>query len=294
MNQKEQKESKPADKMTKEEATALIRELTTRLGHPPSLAELETHTALRRRCIRKHFGNLTFARWEAGVSTRNKQQRTAMEVMFKVWAETVRALKKIPSIAEFEKLTKRRVNPYQTRFRYWSRVPEAMQDYVKANGLEQEWPDILEVIRERQEHHLQATAEECSGSSGRPLAIRRDRAVYGPPMVTGPLVNVPTNESGVIFLFGAMAVELGFRATLIQTEYPDCEALREMASGRWQKMKIEFEYESRNFVKHGHRAEDCDIIVCWIHNWPECPLDVVELRRAWVEMNAQLCAEELG
>jgi hypothetical protein len=113
-------------------------------------------------------------------------------------------------------------------------------------------------------------------------------------MVTGPLVNVPTNESGVIFLFGAMAVELGFRATLIQTEYPDCEALREMAPGRWQKMKIEFEYESRNFVKHGHRAEDCDIIVCWIHNWPECPLDVVELRRAWAEMNAQLCAEELG
>jgi len=37
--------------------------------------------------------------------------------------------------------------------------------------------------------------------------------------------------------------------------------------------------ESRNFLEHGHSVEGCDTIVCWRHNWPECPahLEVVEL-----------------
>ena len=43
---------------------------------------------------------------------------------------------------------------------------------------------------------------------------------------------------------------------------------------------IEFEHESRNFLKHMHPVKGCDLIVCWKHNWPECPLEVVELSRA--------------
>jgi hypothetical protein len=38
------------------------------------------------------------------------------------------------------------------------------------------------------------------------------------------------------------------------------------------------EYESRNFLVHGHSAEDCDLIVCWNHNWAECPLEALELK----------------
>jgi hypothetical protein len=38
---------------------------------------------------------------------------------------------------------------------------------------------------------------------------------------------------------------------------------------RWQRVWIEFEYESRNFLKHFHDATKADIIVCWTHNWPE-------------------------
>ena len=33
-----------------------------------------------------------------------------------------------------------------------------------------------------------------------------------------------------------------------------------------------------NFLKHMHEASGCDMIVCWRHNWPECPMDVVELK----------------
>jgi len=27
-----------------------------------------------------------------------------------------------------------------------------------------------------------------------------------------------------------------------------------------------------------HDPAACDLIVCWEHNWPECPLEVIELR----------------
>ena len=54
-----------------------------------------------------------------------------------------------------------------------------------------------------------------------------------------------------------------------------------MAPGKWQHERIEFEYESKNFLLHGHDPKRCDVIVCWRHNWKECPeeIEVIELSR---------------
>jgi hypothetical protein len=41
---------------------------------------------------------------------------------------------------------------------------------------------------------------------------------------------------------------------------------------------VELEQESKNFLKHGHDPNGCDAIVCWEHNWEECPLEVIELK----------------
>jgi len=102
--------------------------------------------------------------------------------------------------------------------------------------------------------------------------------MYGRMMRPYPLICAPINEMGVVFLFGAVAERLGFWVLRIQTEFPDCEALRLVDEERCQLVKIEFEQESRNFLKHMHKVDECDLIVCWKHNWPECPLEVVELR----------------
>jgi hypothetical protein len=40
-------------------------------------------------------------------------------------------------------------------------------------------------------------------------------------------------------------------------------------------------------TRYLHEVKDCDVIVCWVHNWPECPLEVVALRDV---VNAQLAA----
>jgi hypothetical protein len=74
-----------------------------------------------------------------------------------------------------------------------------------------------------------------------------------------------------------MVRDLGYVVTLLQAEFPDCEALRQVKEDKWQPTKIELEWESRNFLVHGHKVDGCNMIVCWRHNWPECPLEVLEL-----------------
>jgi hypothetical protein len=64
----------------------------------------------------------------------------------------------------------------------------------------------------------------------------------------------------------------------LQPSFPDCEALRRVAGGKCQLVKIEFESESRNFRRHRHDPRKCDLIICWEHNWPDCPLEVLELK----------------
>lgn len=101
---------------------------------------------------------------------------------------------------------------------------------------------------------------------------------YGEPIDFRGLRQAPINEQGVVYLFALVAQDLGFRVEAIGTAYPDCEAIRRIKqSDRWQRIHIEFEYKSSEFRKHGHKPEGCDLVVCWKHNWKECPIEVIEL-----------------
>jgi len=104
---------------------------------------------------------------------------------------------------------------------------------------------------------------------------------YGEVLNFRGLQHAPVNEQGVVLLFGMMAAELGFIVEGVTTGYPDCEAKRRIATNpeRWQRARIEFEWQSRNFLSHGHDPAGCDVVVCWEHNWPACPVEVVELKR---------------
>jgi hypothetical protein len=79
--------------------------------------------------------------------------------------------------------------------------------------------------------------------------------------------------------------EARFKILRTQIECPDCEAMREVEPERWQRVGIEFEYESRNFLAHDHPLNSCDLIVCWNHNWQNCPLDVLQLSAVVKEQN---------
>jgi hypothetical protein len=146
------------------------------------------------------------------------------------------------------------------------------------------WHDALRAAACRK--RLPATAVPVT--SRRPRVMRNHtlthriafRPVCGEPLpVPGPLFFAPTNEHGVVLLFGKLAEKLGFLVLGLQTAFPDCMALHRIAPGNWQPVTIEFEFESKNFRTHGHDPEGCDFIVCWEHNWAECPenLEIIAL-----------------
>lgn len=122
---------------------------------------------------------------------------------------------------------------------------------------------------------LSLAEQPVAAKVGAAAATRRPvltgRPTYGNPINFRGLRHEPVNESGVVFLFGVVARELGFLVEALQAGYPDCEAKRQVGPGKWQRVRIEFEYESRNFRDHGHQPAGCDMIVCWRHNWPDCP-----------------------
>jgi hypothetical protein len=85
------------------------------------------------------------------------------------------------------------------------------------------------------------------------------------------------NEQGVVFLFGMVARELGMYVELVRPGYPDCIAKRYIGKGRWEEVRIEFEYRSSQFK---HNPSECDMIICWQHDWKECPksIEVIGLK----------------
>jgi hypothetical protein len=91
------------------------------------------------------------------------------------------------------------------------------------------------------------------------------------------LVYAPVNENGVIFLFGRVADDLNMYIEEIKPGFPDCVGRRFVGKG-WERISIEFEFKSSNFLLHGHDPKNCDIIICWEHDWKDCPLEVIELK----------------
>jgi len=51
---------------------------------------------------------------------------------------------------------------------------------------------------------------------------------------------------------------------------------------RWEQVRVEFELRSANYRAHRHpmpgdSKAPADLIICWQHNWPACPIEVIEL-----------------
>jgi hypothetical protein len=113
-----------------------------------------------------------------------------------------------------------------------------------------------------------------------PRRVYPDRPLLGAPLDFPGFLFEPTNEMGVVLLFGMLFWRLGFIIESAQIGYPDCRAKLEVEPGRWQDVGIEFEHQSRHFLAHRHDPSRADFIVCWIHNWKGCPpnLRVIELR----------------
>jgi Homing endonuclease associated repeat len=273
-------ELSPKIKLSKEEIIRAIQECAERLGHCPSIPELHAKAKINLVTLRKNFGTYSKALTQCGLERRGPGYKVDLMALFIEWATMVREMKMVPTMAEYSLRSQHSPRPLLSRYSSWRHVPRGLLLFAEQEGLEREYADVLNVIK-----------TYYSGKLGPGRTLRKpinitpkrtlfsDRPVYGPSLIPAALAHGPINEAGVVYLFGMLADKLGFVVTRVQTEFPDCEAMWEILPEKWQRVRIEFEYESKNFLRHFHQARECDLIVCWTHNWPECPLEVVELKR---------------
>ena len=258
-----------------------IGAIARRLGRSPSHSEFFSHSGMTRYSVSKFFPKWNDAVRAAGLKPRKLRVQFQDSELLTDWGETARRKRALPSRRGYLLEGKYDPRTMEKRFGGWSLVPEAFCNFAEGK---REWADVLALlpvskIKEK------AAANENSRCLIPPDKAQRaqlkDRPTYGNPIDFRGLRHEPVNEQGVVFLFGMLAKELGYLVEAVERGFPDCEAKRQIAPGRWQRVRIEFEFESRNFRDHGHPASGCDVIVCWRHNWDECPenIEVVELSR---------------
>jgi len=93
-------------------------------------------------------------------------------------------------------------------------------------------------------------------------------------------LNRKIDEKSVIETFKEIHRELGFEKIIkIGESFPDSICLKD-----GKEVRVEFESRSINFKYHKHDPEKCEYIVCWFDDWADCPVNVVSLWEALIEM----------
>ena len=285
-----------AKKYSREQIIQTLQNLSKQLGKK-SLSGQDIAQVISPSVVNSYFGSIGNALEAAGLertepgshlAERNKLQRLSDDDLFGNLLDIEREIGKEPGFNDCSAHGRRSVAPYRERFGRWNDV---LAHYRKWKT---EHPDSCEASAAVDGSHVDAPSAKAQSSvldrAARPsLQVRKPPAqFYGEPIDFRGLRHAPINEQGVVFLFGMVSRELGFNIEAIQQGFPDCEGkyLHDAKEKRWVKARIEFEYKASSFQEHGHDPEQCDFIVCWINDWPDCPIDVIELKSEILKLPA--------
>ena len=296
-------EERDFNELSREEIIELLKKVARELGHRPNQYEFWQKAGAKKEHMRRLFGSYRELVQEAGFEALGPGFYRTIDELLENWAVVARKLGKAPSVEQYNKVGKYSHRAFRCRWKSWQDVPGAVVEWASAKWPDRQWDDVVEIARKYMEQrrapgkksgakkyqlltsgHDGLTTTDGGSTSTQDegltsTAKKEAAALYGRPMVLQAMANAPVNEMGVMFLFASMAKELGFSVLRVQAGFPDCEALRKGDDGRWRRVRIEFEFESRNFLVHGHDVKGCELIVCWVDNWASCPVDVLELSK---------------
>ena len=254
------------------------------VGRPPSRSEFISLSGIAEHQVCQFFPAWNDAMRAAGLQPFTLNVRLKDRELLADWAYAVREKRKIPARRAYRHLGQYDPRTFERRFGPWSKLPDVFRKFAQGKP---EWADVLALlpvpVPKPAPDLLPDVGARFSASPARPnkgkYAPLKDRPTYGRTLDFRGLRHEPVNEQGVVLLFGMVARELGYIVEAVQSGFPDCEAKRQSGPHRWQRVHIEFEFESRNFRDHGHPSTGCDVIVCWRHNWPDCPpqIEILEL-----------------
>jgi hypothetical protein len=274
--------TKPTKPVTQDEILTAIRaEAKQTRGGRIRLKKFLARTNIDPADIYRHFASWNGAVAAAGFDCRQQKVYAEADELLKDWGTVARKLKRLPTYSTYNAQGKYSPATLQNRFVTWLGVREAFRTFAQGRS---EWDDVLKFCPplrlRRAAGHGRAHLQRRMRQRPAPAKPREDRPTFGEPVAGVPgLLNAPTNEAGVILIFGMLAERLGFQVRSLRAAFPDCIAMRWVGATSWQEVTIEFEFESRNFRAHRHPPDGCDILVCWTHNWEECPkhLEVIVL-----------------
>jgi len=169
--------------------------------------------------------------------------------------------------------------------------PRSWRGYIRGSPTPVPFDDgvLIKKVLERQRQEMREYPVKVRITKAKTPRRPGKRQVYGVPMDFRGLRHAPLNEQGVVYVFALVSRDIGFTVEAIGTAFPDCEAKRQVdrKGGIWERVRVEFEYNSSDFSKHRHPMEGCDLIVCWKHDWPQCPLKVIELSEEIKKLGAR-------
>jgi len=272
-------EQEPSEIAERQRIIDSLAALAAKLGRPPSRAEFLRESGMTEWRVLQRFDSWNNALDSAGLQRYTRNLRLPDEVLLEDWAQVVREMRSIPTLRQYQKLGSYSPDVLKRRAGSWSAVPDAFREFAAQSSGYEDVVELLPVAGKRVAAGHSATPQEDAPKPGQKHRKLTDRPTYGDRIDFRGLRHAPVNEQGVVFLFGMVADELGYSVEGVQTGFPDCEAKRKVKQGRWQRVRIEFEFESANYVAHGHPLDGCDVLVCWKHNWPDCPanIEVLEL-----------------
>jgi hypothetical protein len=270
---------------TKEELIAAAQALAKKLG-ATRLSEraFRTSVGISRRRFQRHFRSWAELCAQAGLEPIALREPISDDRIFRAMHDAFLAQGGIGTRLETIERLEIGIDTVYRRCGNWTRALIEFAAWARENAPNFPYlPDI-----ERRTLYLTTTKRDVAKylrpspsdmPPGPPWRTVGGR-LCGDPMHDWPMLHEPINESGVVLAFGMLARDLGFVVDSVAPGFPDCTAKRRVGTKQWESVRIEFEYRSRNFAAHKHDPEGCDLIVCWEHDWPDCPLEVLELRAA--------------
>ena len=270
----------PTKSHSKESIISTLQNLAANLDKTV-LTKADVQRVLPNSSVRYHFGTLRKAVEAAGleISSPTEHLKDVRRVLsddqlFTSVFDVEQQLGHEPSANEYTADGEYSSRPFKDRFGgKWSDTLAHYRKWKADHG-------VMPVTMANSTVAAPNTSQDAATSAAqitcglRPVPDTAPMQLYGEPFDFRGLRHAPINEQGVVYLFGMVSRELGFYVESIQQGFPDCEAkyLYDAKKNLWARALIEFEFKASSFKEHGHDPRKCDVIICWINDWPECPL----------------------
>jgi hypothetical protein len=272
----------PGKKHNRESIIETLRNLAKRLGKD-TLKKRDVASAVSTSTVAQYFGNVGNALEAAGLKRvegfehlKGRAPELSDADLFRSILDVENQLSREPGFNEYISAGRYSAKPFK-RFGKWADTIARYRKWKAEDGA--------------QSNRENLAAPDKSIQRMAPLFQTNNMPaqLYGEPIDFRGLRHAPINEQGVVYLFGMVSRELGFYIEAIQQGFPDCEGkyLHHTAKNLWAKARIEFEFKASSFREHGHDANQCDFIICWVNDWSDCPIKVIELRSEILRLSAK-------